>query len=273
MPTEANLAGCLNAETVGVPGQPTALAFTAQGQLLVQSREPASLTVLPSASAPGQAGITIDLGGQSVFDTGHELFHRDSGGGIACASCHAEGAEDGHTWLFSDVGKRRTQALHVGLQGTAPFHWNGDLHDIGALMEAVLVGRMGGVHQSDARRDALQRWLFSLRPPTPAVDPGDPSAERGKALFDSGALGCSGCHHGAKFTDNQSYDVGSGRPGERLQVPSLRGVGYRAPFIHTGCAATLRERFDPSCGGARHGNTAQLDAAQLDDLIAYLRSL
>src|SRR5205814_8592340 len=88
----------------------------------------------------------IDLGGASVRDTGRELFHRDSGGGIACASCHGEGAEDGHTWVFNTVGARRTQAVHVGLKGTEPFHWNGDMPNLSHLMESVFVGRMGGVH-------------------------------------------------------------------------------------------------------------------------------
>ena len=58
-----------------------------------------------------------------------------------------------------------------------------------------------------------------------------------------------------------------------LQVPSLRGVGYRAPLIHNGCAATLKDRFDPTCGGDKHGMTAQLSDAQVDDLIAYLQTL
>jgi cytochrome c peroxidase len=59
-----------------------------------------------------------------------------------------------------------------------------------------------------------------------------------------------------------------------MQVPSLIGVAYRAPFIHTGCAATLRDRFDPSCGGGdKHGHTSQLDGGQIDDLVAYLETL
>jgi hypothetical protein len=65
-------------------------------------------------------------------------------------------------------------------------------------------------------------------------------------------------------------DVGTG---EALQVPSLVNIAQRAPFMHTGCANTLRDRFDPACGGSKHGELAGLDAAQIDDLIAYLESL
>jgi hypothetical protein len=254
-------------ESIDVPGQATAVAYTRSGSLVVQSREPALLTIIPL----GRQASVVELGGDTVRDTGHELFHRDSGGGIACASCHAEGAEDGHTWNFTGQGVRRTQALHIGLAGTAPFHWAGDETDLNALMEDVFVGRMGGVHQSEARVTALSKFLFALEPPTASRDLGDPAAMRGKALFES-AAGCASCHVGAKFTDNKSYDVGTSR-GERLQVPSLRGVGYRAPFIHTGCAQTLRERFDPACGGSKHGNTAGLSAPQVDDLVAYLQTL
>jgi cytochrome c553 len=255
-------------QAVEVPGQATAVAYTTTGTLVVQSREPALLTIV----SPGAQARVVELGGDSVRDTGHELFHRDSGGGIACASCHAEGAEDGHTWNFKGQGVRRTQALHVGLAGTAPFHWAGDESDLTALMEDVFVGRMGGVHQSDVRVGSLAKYLFALKPPAASRDLTDPAAMRGKALFESAATGCTNCHAGAKLTDNKNYDVGTSR-GELLQVPSLRGIGYRAPFIHTGCATTLRDRFDPACGGAKHGNTANLNTTEVDDLVAFLQTL
>jgi cytochrome c len=266
---------CQGGPTFAVVGQATAVAFTPSGEMIVQSREPSLITRVPSAfiDGPGAVGMTvktIQLGGESVRDTGHEIFHRDAGGGIACASCHAEGAEDGHTWKFTGLGERRTQALHVGLEGTAPFHWSGDEADMGNLMEDVFVGRMGGVHQSGARLDALTDWLFALRPPTPIVEASADAAVRGKALFESAEAGCTTCHAGAKFTNNKNSDVGTGGS---LQVPSLLGVGYRAPLMHTGCATTLKDRFDPACGGSKHGHTEQFKGAQLDDMVAYLQTL
>lgn len=65
-------------------------------------------------------------------------------------------------------------------------------------------------------------------------------------------------------------DVGTGG---QMQVPSLVGVGYRAPFIHTGCAETLEERFDPGCGGDAHGDVAGLTEPDRQGIIAYLQSL
>ena len=49
-------------------------------------------------------------------------------------------------------------------------------------------------------------------------------------------------------------------PGGAFQVPSLVGIGTRGPFMHDGCAATLRDRFNPACGGAQHGMTDKLTA-------------
>jgi cytochrome c peroxidase len=112
-----------------------------------------------------------------------------------------------------------------------------------------------------------------LRPTPAAVPADDAAALRGKQLFESAEVGCNGCHNGDALTNNHNYDVGT-EPGHELQVPSLHGIGYRAPFIHTGCAPTLQDRFDPSCGGGdMHGHTSQLDDGQIGDLVAYLRSL
>ncbi|HMI92389.1 MAG TPA: cytochrome c [Polyangiales bacterium] len=245
--------------------EPIALAYAVDGSLLVQNREPAQIvTIGPQADMR-----TLTLPGVSVADTAHTLFHHDPGAGLACASCHPEGGEDGHVWSFAGVGARRTQALDVGLDGTAPFHWSGDIADVGALLEDVMVTRMNGVHQGPDRSDALERWLFALRPRAALRAQDDPSAVRGRALFESTA-GCNACHSGERLTNNATVDVGTG---EALQVPSLIGIAYRPPFLHDGRAATLRERFDDEGGGAAHGNTAELTAAELDDLIAYLEAL
>jgi cytochrome c peroxidase len=65
-------------------------------------------------------------------------------------------------------------------------------------------------------------------------------------------------------------DVGTGKP---YQVPSLRGLAARAPYMHDGCAATLHDRFGPCGGGDRHGVTSALTTDQIDDLVAYLETL
>ncbi len=248
----------------------TAVAFTQDGRLLAQTEQPAQLVVV--TELPWGEPRTIVLPGSARKDTGHELFHRDAGGGIACASCHPEGGEDGKTWRFSGFGERRTQALFVGLRDTAPFHWAGDLPSMSSVMSEVFVGRMGGVMQSSDRLSALSEWVFSLTPPPSLRDASDEAAVRGAALFHSSEVGCSTCHSGAKLTNNQSVAVDT-RVASKLQVPSLVAIGYRAPFMHDGCAHTLAARFNADCGGNDHGNVSSLSQPQLDDLVAYLESL
>ena len=273
MPTEDLNSGtvpCAFAQGSVFGAPATAVAFTPNGRLLVQTRDPAQLVIV--RDLPFGATEIVDLPGTSRFDTGHDLFHRDAGGGIACASCHPEGGEDGRVWRFSGAGERRTQALHVGLRDTAPFHWNGDLHDVGELMSEVFVGRMGGIRESASRVSALSEWLFALKAPASIRDTGDAAALRGQVLFHSAEVGCASCHSGAKLTNNDTVAVDSVATA-KLQVPSLVAVGYRAPFMHNGCAATLADRFNPRCGGDAHGNTASLSDAQRGDLVAYLESL
>ncbi|HET9932185.1 MAG TPA: cytochrome-c peroxidase [Polyangiaceae bacterium] len=253
--------------------QITSVAFEPgdTGRALVLARDPFRLFVVQGfRGGVGLLQSVVSIPGDRVTDTGHEIFHRDAGGGIACASCHPEGTDDGRTWNFLPIGGRRTQPIDVGLSGTAPFHWDGDLPTVGSLMSEVFVRRMGGFPESPERINAIESWVFSLRPRAAVRAADDPAAVRGQALFSSAEVGCATCHAGSKFTSATSFDVGTGG---KFQVPSLLGVAQRLPLMHTGCAHTLRDRFDASCGGTAHGNTSQLDESQLSDLIAYLESI
>jgi cytochrome c peroxidase len=117
---------------------------------------------------------------------------------------------------------------------------------------------------------ALLHWLDSV-PELPALaDARSAAAVRGRALFE-GKAQCTACHEGTHLTNNKTVDVGTGGP---LQVPSLRGVGWRAPFLHDGRAATLKDRFDGLMGGGdQHGKTSQLAPGDITDLTAYLDTL
>jgi mono/diheme cytochrome c family protein len=241
------------------------VAFTPSGHLLVQTREPARLEFVTSRSR-------VLLSYESRLDTGHAVFHANAGSGLTCATCHPEGGEDGRVWEFQKIGPRRTQSLRGGVLATAPFHWNGDLKDVSRLMKEVFESRMGGPELTTGHHQALGRWMDAIPglPPGPARDEG--AVDRGRALFHDQAVGCAGCHGGALTTDNRTVDVGTGKA---LQVPSLRGVGFRAPFMHDGCAPTLADRFrSPACGGGdKHGVTSRLSEGQIADLVSYLESL
>ena len=66
---------------------------------------------------------------------------------------------------------------------------------------------------------------------------------------------CFACHRGWRFTDDEFHDVGTtttdrGRGRElkddptmqfAFKTPTLRSVALRAPYMHNGSAATLRD--------------------------------
>jgi mono/diheme cytochrome c family protein len=219
-------------------------------------------------------GNIIELGGESVYDTGHAIFHESANpnASMSCASCHPEGREDGRVWQFSDVGARRTQSIAGGILATAPFHWNGELDGFDSLMTDVFTGRMSGPELEPARKLAAARWIDSI--PHVAISPvaNVAAVERGKVLFNDAKTACGSCHSGARLTNNQSVDVGTLG---MMQVPSLRGLAARAPYMHDGCAKTLEERFtNQACGGGdQHGQTSQLSTEQIADLVSYLETL
>jgi hypothetical protein len=242
-------------------GTPTSVAYAPHGQLLVFYPEPSKLVVVGKA--------TIALGGRPGQDEGRALFHRQTAAGLSCASCHPEGRDDGAVWTFGGIGPRRTQSLAGNLMSRAPYHWNGDMKGMSQLVDDVFAQRMGGGEVTDQHKRALGAWLDRIPAPRGVVH--DPAAVlRGAALFASPETACSSCHNGELLTNRQLVNVGTY---STVKVPSLIGVGARAPYLHDGCAKTLRDRFGVCGGGDQHGFTSQLDAAQLSDLIAYLESL
>jgi cytochrome c peroxidase len=239
-----------------------AIAVASDGTMLMQSREPAAIAV---------GGSWIDLADTSVADTGHAIFHRATPAGISCASCHPEGSDDGHAWTFEGIGTRRTPPLDIGIIGTEPFHWDGDIANLDALMAEVYVRRMSGNRPTQEHVASVSAWVATLAPPPRPAATDAAAVERGRALFHHGDVGCATCHRGPRYMRSGSIDVGTGGA---FQVPSLLGLANRPGYMHNGCASSLTERFGPACGGGEaHGQTAHLSQAQIGDLVAFLRVL
>lgn len=247
-------------------GAPTSIAYTAAGQLVTFYPEAPALVVRGLTGA-----TTIPLPGGLGYDAGRNLFHRQAGVGMSCASCHPEGRDDGLIWQFGGIGIRRTQSLAGHLLARGPYHWSGDQADLPALMDEVFSTRMSGGPTTATERVALGPWLDSIPTPAPIAGGDATAIARGKALYDSAEVGCASCHGGAIKTNNQRFVVRAGD--EQLKVPSLLGIAARPPFMHDGCATTLVERFGPCGGGDLHGRTSQLSGAQILDLVAYLETL
>ncbi|MCB9617475.1 MAG: c-type cytochrome [Sandaracinus sp.] len=229
--------------------------------LLAAVRDDASVSVLerdPVSPVVHGRGPRVVA---EVGDVGHALFHQTTEVQMACASCHAEGRDDGLVWNFGR-GERRTQSLVGGVAALAPFHWKGDVSDMAEVMQQTFEGRMKGHALQRLEVESLEHWLDTLEVVAATAD--EAAVARGEAVFE--AADCASCHSGSFGTNGLSRSVG----GERWQVPMLRGVGLRAPFFHDGCASSLREAIDGCTDQEPHPGTAALSEVERDDLAAFL---
>jgi DNA-binding beta-propeller fold protein YncE len=228
---------------------------------------------------PSRFSAAAVSGRQLFFDATNT--HVTPSGVVACASCHPHGSDDGLVW-FEQTPKisfrhRRTPHLGNSKTPTAPFHWDGQFPTMSALVESTMTNLMGGdgllVDVS-----TVQAYIDEVVL-APVLPPGDADAvARGKALFDSRAKGCSVCHSGSYLTDDEMHTVlmpMSLDPRDDIEVsntPGLHGVFLAAPYFHDGRAATLEDVLTrPYSAKMRYH--AVLSAAEVGDLVAYLRSL
>ncbi|MEM6925390.1 MAG: hypothetical protein AAF602_00575 [Myxococcota bacterium] len=259
----ATMGSCYDAPEVLPAGDAvvTSVAVAPSGEVLALGEQPLTLFV------DGEPRLVDSVAGDAGA---FRLFHRNASFGVSCAGCHPEGHEDGHTWTFrasSGDLVRRTQTLGGRLLSTGPFHWDGEFDTLLDLMDEVWGRRMGGGNLPESEVDDLGTYLDEL-PPVRSSPRSPPLVSKGAEAFERAA--CAGCHPAPVYTDNHAYDVGTGGT---FQVPSLVGVASRLPLMHDGCAETLRERFDPDCGGDRHGSTEALTQDDIEALQAFLETL
>ncbi|GER17824.1 PKD domain-containing protein [Variovorax boronicumulans] len=222
---------------------------------------------------------------------------------MSCASCHADGSDDGMVWDFTQRGEglRRTISLQ-GRRGTGhgKLHWTANFdevqdfeHDIrnefggtGFLTNADFsaTGDPLGVPKAgrNAQLDDLAAYLNSLnkymRSPARAAD-GNLSVDavRGQTVFNTAQ--CATCHTAGSLRDGLRHDVGtiqlssgkgSNQPlaGVGFDTPTLYGTWSNPSFFHNGQKATLQ---DVLAGG--HGNASGLPAADLLALGEFVKSL
>ena len=82
--------------------------------------------------------------------------------GIACASCHLEGREDGHVWNFTD-GPRQTPSLAGRMtKQTLPLHWNGEFDGMTSFMNQTVNHRMGGFGVTPAMEAGITNRIWEL---------------------------------------------------------------------------------------------------------------
>lgn len=251
----------------------------------------------------GQEPLTAAAlrGKQLFYNAADRRMSRDNY--MSCASCHADGGDDGMVWDFTQRGEglRRTISL-LGRQGLGhgAVHWSANFDEIQDFENDIrnAFGGTGFMSNADfaatsnplgtpkagksAALDDLAAYLSSLsrytRSPARNADGTlTASAQRGKQVFDSAQ--CASCHAGITLRDGLRHDVGTIQPSSgRGNGQALAGVGFDTPtlygswattaFFHNGQAATLQDVF-----ASGHGNVSGLPAADLVALADYVRSL
>jgi len=240
-------------------------------------------------------------GKQLFYNAADRRMSRDNY--MSCASCHADGSDDGMVWDFTQRGEglRRTISL-LGRQGTGhgKLHWSANFNEVQDF-ENDIRGAFGGTgFMSNAdftatsdplgaakagkspELDDLAAYLGSLgrymRSPVRNADGSlTANAVRGQQLFASAQ--CATCHSGATLQDGLRHDVGTIQPSSgKGNNQSLAGVGFDTPtlfgtwanssYFHNGQAAQLSSVFT-----AAHGNVGALPAADAVALAEYVRSL
>jgi hypothetical protein len=265
------------------------------------------LTLLAEIEVTGETLPADVLAGKILFHNATDP-RLSRGGWISCASCHFDGWPDGITWIFPD-GPRQSPMLW-NADETLPWHWSAALdepHDVEETIHIIQRG-LGLTTDTDppllgtpltgqsAALDHLSAFLLQgIRPAqTPALDEIGESLSAGRMLF--AAQGCNACHGGSSWTISQLpgapgtldsdgdgmvnsvlRDVGTynerdlrGKGG--FDVPSLLGIGLTAPYFHDGSAVSLEELLS-SGHPLPQGNLPSLDAAQLADLVRFLRTI
>jgi YVTN family beta-propeller protein len=228
---------------------------------------------------------------------------------IACASCHPDGHTDGRVW-HNPEGPRKTTAL-FGVAHTHPLHWSADRDEVqdfeytirGRLMQGrgLISGSIttkrgfekveldehlaGRSKDLDALAIYTNSFDFTLSPHIPAPGKLSDAAQRGRQVFSDKKVGCAQCHSGPYYTDSSLkkpfnlHDVGTGdddpaeKMGTKFDTPTLLGVYRTAPYLHNGKAKTLLELVTTCNMADKHGVTSHLKSEQIDDLVAFLKSL
>ena len=227
----------------------------------------------PASSIPlGAAEVTPSLArrGEMLFHDASLCFQQWQ----SCSSCHPDGRVDGLNWdLLNDgIGNPKNTKSLLLAHSTPP------AMSTGARDTAEVAVRSGIRHiQFSVRPEedavAIDAYLRAMQP-TRRGGGDDAAVRRGGEVFEK--AGCAVCHPPPLYTDLKQYDLGLGAGLDREQAfdtPTLIEAWRTGPWLHDGRSSSLREVLTVHNPEGRHGSTAELGEAELDDLVAFLRSL
>jgi YVTN family beta-propeller protein len=277
---------------------PRQLAISPDGsKLFVAERLDDTVLVIDTAGLSPVGRIVLGDGGladpirrgERVFTSSAYTFQRQ----FSCRSCHPDGHVDGLSYDFDGDGigdNLLDNRSLLGVAGTGPFKWNGKNPSLeiqcGPRFARVL---MRTEPFPDKQLHDLTTFIKSLPPPRVARTAGGkltPSEERGRAIFFATrtpdgkeipvANRCVTCHAPPLYTVRLPFNVGTKGQfdtTEAFDTPHLLGVADTAPYLHDGRAQTLEEIWTLYSTNDSHGVTSYMNKIQLNDLVAFLKTL
>jgi YVTN family beta-propeller protein len=278
-----------------VGGRPTELAFAPDSKTLyVANYLGDGVDVVDADSA--KLIRTIHLGGPktpSLARRGEILFHeagRSFNQWYSCNTCHSDGHTNGLDFDTLNDGRQDNSTFHLRsrkkvptlrrVTHTGPWTWHGWQASLDDAMVESFTKSMQGPKPSAEDVKALVAFLDTLDyPRNPFRQPDGtltPAAQRGEAVFRSPKAACANCHGGPELTDGKIHVVGLEEADDAYRgynPPSLRGVYDKDPYLHDGRSKTLRNTLEELHSPESVTARGELTEKELDDLIAYLKSL
>jgi YVTN family beta-propeller protein len=284
---------------VPVGRNPRGIALSGDGRILyVANRLDDTVSVIDTTAR--KVTGTIALGGTEILTRerrGERLFYSSKyafQGQFGCASCHLDSTIDGLHWDLEPDGFGQDILDNRALEDvgeTPPYKWNGSNPDLqtecGPRTERFFF-RSAGFAGQDLEDLVSYIKSIPLRPNRYRLPNGEltPAQERGKAIFERSqrkdgspiddTQRCAFCHSGKYYTNQATFDVGTGKPTDRsplFDVPQLTNVALTAPYMHDGAARTLEEIWTVFNPKDTHGVTNDLAKDELNDLIEFLKTL
>jgi YVTN family beta-propeller protein len=279
---------------------PKGLVISADGKkLYVAEHLQDRIAVINTQSLETEA--TIDLGGPrriTVARQGRRVLNNAGGtfqNQYACYTCHPDVHEDGLVYNMASIDMGRNLANTQSLRDigdTPPFKWNGKNQTVykqdGMRFSTILTRNEAFSYD---KLDALVAYIVTGIPYPPNLVY-NPTGElndmqlRGKALFerthDNYGMEipeknrCITCHPPPYYTHLQPEDVrtlAATDDSMLFDTPHLNNIWASAPYLHDGRAKTLEEIWTLHAPEDKHGMVNDFTKIQLNELIAYLKSL
>lgn len=276
-------------------GRPTEVVFHPDAKrLFVANYFEDSVQVIDAETA--ELIGSIHLGGPeepSLARRGERLFHdatRSHNQWYSCHTCHSDGHTNGETFDTRNDGwqdlrsipklSRKVVPTLRGVTETEPWTWHGWQTSLEDAMVESFTQTMQGPRPTEEEIEAIIAFLGTLEhPPNPYREPDgslSEAAQRGREVFRSPKAACNTCHSGPEFTDGEIHIVGLETDRDRYEgynPPSLKGVYDHDPYLHDGRAETLREVLTGDHAPDFVTGLGSLSEQELNDLIAYLKTL